>query len=164
MEGAVMMKISLLNKSTRIPKVFTDVIYLTNKGHIPWEIRRLLRQKSLSFVILPFGTFAQLRDQSHLIGTVIIDAAEDLNPVADHEVARIIESLEKENIGVIVLTHRFETPIKSFSLTPTKTSFSMVGSVESVSIEDLWVRISVNLAYRKKSSGIVCKPMVPASL
>jgi len=157
-----MMEIPLLNNNMRIPKVFTDVIYLTNNGHMPWEIRRLLRQRSLSFAILPFGSLAQLRDQSHLIGTVIIDA-EDLDPAADHEVGNAIESLETENIGVIVLTHRVEMPLKSFSLSPTRTSFSMIGSVESVSIEDLWVRISVNLAYRKKSSGIVCKPLVPAS-
>lgn len=151
-----------LSSSTQIPKTFTDVIYLTQRGRIPWEIRKLLRQKSLSFVALPFGAFAQMREQSHLIGTVIVDA-EDMDPGDHHEVARTIEALELENIGVIALTHRFEKPVKSFSLLPTHTSFSMVGSMESVSIEDLWVRISVNLAHRKKGSGIVCKPLVPAS-
>jgi sigma-B regulation protein RsbU (phosphoserine phosphatase) len=33
--------------------------------------------------------------------------------------------------------------------------------MESVSIDELWVRISVNLAYRKKTSGIAVKPAVP---
>jgi len=151
-----------LSSATQIPKTFTDVIYLTQRGRIPWEIRKLLRQKSLSFVALPFDAFTHMREQSHLIGTVIVDA-EDMDPGAHHEVARTIEALELENIGVITLTHRYEKPVKSFSLLPTHTSFSMVGSVESVSIEDLWVRISVNLAHRKKGSGIVCKPLVPAS-
>jgi serine phosphatase RsbU (regulator of sigma subunit) len=143
-------------------KAFTDVVYLTNKGRIPWEIRKLLRQKSVSSVVLSLGDLGRLRDSSHLVGTVILDA-EDLDPAVNPEVARTIDAFEMENIGVIVLTHRVETRVKSFSLTPTNTSFSMVGSLESISIDDLWVRISVNLAYRKKSSGIVCKPVVPAS-
>ena len=157
-----MIEIPVLNSCTQIPKTFTDVVYLTQRGRIPWEIRRLLRQKSLSFAVLAFDAFAQMREQSHLIGTVIVDA-QDMDPGANHEVARTIEALELENIGVIVLTHRFERPVKSFSLSPTHTSFSMLGSMETVSIEDLWVRISVNLAHRKKGSGIVCKPLVPAS-
>jgi sigma-B regulation protein RsbU (phosphoserine phosphatase) len=33
--------------------------------------------------------------------------------------------------------------------------------MESVSIDELWVRISVNLAYRKKSAGMAVKPAVP---
>ena len=37
----------------------------------------------------------------------------------------------------------------------------MAGKVDSISIDELWVRISVNLAYRKRSSSIVVKPGVP---
>jgi sigma-B regulation protein RsbU (phosphoserine phosphatase) len=62
---------------------------------------------------------------------------------------------------VILLTDRVELPIRSFSLAPTKISFSMVNFVESVSINDLWARISVNLAYRRKNSGIAVKPAIP---
>jgi serine phosphatase RsbU (regulator of sigma subunit) len=157
-----MMGMPQLRGHSQALKAFTDVVYLTNKGRMPWEIRKLLRQKSASFLVLPLGDLVSLRENSHLVGTAILDA-EDMDPAANAEVARTIEALEMENIGVIVLTHRVDTPVKSFSLTPTRTSFSMLGSVEAVSIDDLWVRISVNLAYRKKSSGIVCKPLVPAS-
>jgi len=54
-----------------------------------------------------------------------------------------------------------ELPVKSFSLAPSKSSFSLGASTEAVSIDELWVRISVNLAYRKKSSGMAVKPALP---
>ena len=37
----------------------------------------------------------------------------------------------------------------------------MSGMTEAVSIEELWTRVSVNLAYRKKSDGIAVKPAIP---
>ncbi len=156
------MEIPLLSVHTQLPRNFTDVVYLTNKGQMPFEIRHLLRQKKLSFTILSLDRFAELRQRTHLIGTAIIDAG-DMDTLEHLEVGRIIQALEMENIGVIVLTHRVETPVKSFSLSPTKTSFSMGSTVESISIDDLWVQIGVNLAYRKKSTGITSKPVVPAS-
>ncbi|MCJ7673656.1 MAG: serine/threonine-protein phosphatase [Sedimentisphaerales bacterium] len=159
-----------LLSTVEVPKSFTDVLYLTNKGQMPAEIRRLLKQNKLSFVVLPIDKFADVRNRVDLIGTVIIDAQEpDISQ--QQSLAQIIESLEMENIGVILLTGRIEIPIKSFSLAPAKSSFSMAGtvesvSVESVSIDDLWVRISLNLAYRKRSSGnsgLRVKPAVPAN-
>ncbi|MFQ6036065.1 MAG: PP2C family protein-serine/threonine phosphatase [Sedimentisphaerales bacterium] len=154
-------KAELLN-STEVLKGFTDVLYLTDKGHMPVEIKRLLRRKKLSFSVLPIDKYPQIRDRTDLIGTVIIDA-ENLDMLQQQKLARIIESLEMENIGVILLTDRVETLIKSFSLAPTKSSFSMTNTVRSIATDDLWVRISLNLAYRKKSSGITVKPAVPAT-
>jgi len=148
-----------------VPRSFTDVLYLTNRGQVPAEIKRLLKQKGLSVTVLPIDKFADVRDRLDLIGTVIIDA-EDPDMTQQQNLARIIESLEMENIGVILLTNRIEIPIKSFSLSPARSSFSMAGTVQSVSIDDLWVRISLNLAYRKKgsgNSGLRVKPAVPAS-
>jgi len=142
------------------PKTFTDVLYLTNQEQMPPEIRRLLKQNKLSAAVLPIDKFSQVRERLDLIGTVIIDA-QDLDKPQHQSLAQIIESLEMENIGVILLTHRVELPVKSFSLTPAKTSFSMAATIESVSIDELWTRISVNLAYRKKSSGLAVKPAIP---
>ncbi|GAG04434.1 unnamed protein product, partial [marine sediment metagenome] len=104
--------------------------------------------------------FPQIRGRLDLIGTVIIEA-EDLDMSQQQKLARIIESLEMENIGVILLTSRVALPVKSFSLVPSGSSFSMASTMESVSIDELWVRISVNLAYRKKSVGMAVKPAVP---
>ncbi len=154
-----MEKAELLS-TIELPKSFTDVIYLTNLGRMPAEIKRLLKQRKLSSSILPIDGFSQIRERLDLIGTVIIDA-EDMDTSQQQKLGRIIEALEMESIGVILLTSRVETPVKSFSLTPAKTSFSMTSTMESVSIDELWVRISVNLAYRKKSSGIAVKPAVP---
>ena len=154
-----MEKAELLS-TIELPKSFTDVIYLTNLGQMPTEIKRLLKQRKLSFSIQPIDGFAQIRERLDLVGTVIIDA-EDMDTSQEQKLSRIIEALEMESIGVILLTSRMETPVKSFSLTPAKTSFSMASTMESVSIDELWVRISVNLAYRKKSSGIAVKPAVP---
>jgi len=139
---------------------FTDVLYLINEGQMPPEIKRLLKQKKLSFSVQPIDKFVEIRERLNLIGTVIIDT-QDLDVSQQQKLARIIEALEMENIGVILISSRVEVPVKSFSLTPAKTSFSMGGTMESVSIDELWVRVSVNLAYRKKSSGLAVKPAIP---
>ncbi|HIJ51928.1 MAG TPA: serine/threonine-protein phosphatase [Planctomycetes bacterium] len=154
-----MEKTELLS-AIEVPKGFTDVLYLTNQGQMPSEIKRLLRQRKLSFRVLPIDKFPEVRSRLNIIGTVVIDV-EDSDAMQQQKLARIIESLEMENIGVILLSERMELPVKSFSLAPSKSSFSLGGSTEAVSIDELWVRISVNLAYRKKSSGMAVKPALP---
>lgn len=154
-----MEKTELLS-TIELPKRFTDVLFLTNKKQMPAEIKRLLRQKKLSFRVLPIDKFPEIRSQLNTIGTVVIDT-EDSDSMQQQKLARIIESLEMENIGVVLLTERMEMPVKSFSLSPSKTSFSMGGSTEAVSTDDLWVRVSLNLAYRKKSTGMAVKPALP---
>ena len=154
-----MEKTELLS-TLEVPKSFTDVLYLTNQEYMPSEIKRLLKQRKLSFTIRPIDTFFRIRDRLDLIGTVIIDTV-DLNISQEGYLSRIIESLEMNNIGVILLNERMQLPVKSFSISPAKSSFSMTDSAESVSTDELWVRISLNLAYRKKSSEIAVKPAMP---
>lgn len=156
------MELSLLGNRTHVPHTFTDVVYLTNSGHMPAEIRRLLKRKKLTFAIHPFDSFSEIRQEVHLIGCAIVDAT-DLESMDRQEIGGIIQALELENVGVIVLSHRISKPVRSFSLSPAKASFSMAGTTDSISINDLWVRISVSLACRKKSTGISCKPLVSAS-
>jgi len=153
-----MEKAELLS-SPEVIKSFIDVLYLTSQGQIPHGIKRLFRHKKLSFKILPIDRFVWVRNRLDLIGTVIIDTV-GLDR-SQQQLARIIESLEIENIGVILLTDRVDVPVRSFSLAPVETSFSMTSTMKSVSIDELWIRISVNLAYRKKSPGIVVKPARP---
>jgi len=143
-----------------LPKKFTDVLYLTNERQMPPEIKRLLRRRKLSHKILPADKFFQLRDRLDLIGTVIIET-ESMDTSQEENLARIIESLEMEKIGVILLTERARAAVRSFSLAPKEKSFSMTSAIETVSIDELWVRISVNLAYRKKSSGMAVRPAIP---
>jgi len=145
-----------------LPKTFIDVLYLTDKGEMPAEIKWLLKRNKLSFFILPTEKFPLIRERIDTVGTVIIDV-EAPETAQQQNLARIIESLEAENIGVILLTQRVQMPIRSFSLAPTKSSFSMTNTVESISTDDLWVRISLNLAYRKRSAGMAVKPAVRTS-
>ena len=95
-------------------KSFSDVLYLTNQDIIPSEIKRLLKKRKLSYRILPIDKFYKVRDRLDLIGTVIIDT-QDANSSQQQQLARIIESLEMENIGMVLLTDRPEMPVKSFS-------------------------------------------------
>jgi sigma-B regulation protein RsbU (phosphoserine phosphatase) len=149
-----------LISAVELSQNFTDVVYLTNQSQLPSEVRRLLKQRKLSCRILPIEKFLEIRNGYDSIGTVIIDV-KGLETLQQQKLARIIESLEMENIGVILLTGQVELPVKSFSLAPAKTSFSMTSTMKSVSTEELWIRISANLAYRKKSTGMTLKPAVP---
>lgn len=154
-----MVKTELLS-AIELQKTFTDVLYLTSNGQMPAEIRRLLKERKLSHRMLEIDRFSTVRDKLGIIGTVIIDA-KDSDSVQQQKLARIIETLEMENIGVILITDRVKVSVKSFSLSPSKNSFSVGGTTEAVSVDELWTRVSVNLAYRKKSEGMAVKPAIP---
>ena len=143
-------------------KSFTDVMYLTNEGQMPPELKRLLKGKKLSCAVLEIDKYPQIRGRLDMVGTVVIDA-EGLDTSQHQKLPQIIESLESEKIGVVLLTSRVKMPVKSFSLAPSTSSFSMATRMEALSVDDLWVRISMNLAYRKKSDGITVKPAGPPS-
>lgn len=148
-------------EGARLPEVFTDVLYLTNQPVMPAEVKRLLKRKGLSFLVLPIDDFPKVLHCLGLIGTVIVDA-KGLDVSQQQKLARIIESLEMGNVGAILLNHRVRLPVKSFSLSsaPVK-SFSLASMAESVSLDELWVRISVNLAYRRKGSEFFVRPASP---
>ncbi|MGA2171966.1 MAG: SpoIIE family protein phosphatase [Sedimentisphaerales bacterium] len=139
---------------------FVDVLYLTNQNQMPAEIKHLLKERNLTHQILRIDKFAEVRNKLGLVGTVIVDA-QGSDAYEQQKLAKIIETLEMENIGVILITDRVKVPVRSFSLAPTKSSFSMGGTAEAVSVDELWTRVSVNLAYRKKSEGMAVKPAIP---
>ena len=142
---------------------FTDVVFLSDKPEMPAEIRRLFRQKRVSSRLLPLDEHHCIRQRPDLIGTAVIDA-QGMNISHNPRLGRIIESLERHNIGTIFLTQRIRRPVRSFSLLPSESSFSMADSVESVSLDDLWAQISVNLSQRKHlNAGIAVKPPVLTS-
>ena len=144
-----------------VPISFTDVLYLTSRGRIPPQLERLLRQKMLTSFVLPIERFPHLLHRLDLIGTVIIDTY-GLDISHQHKLARIIESLEMGNVGTILLNSQDELPVKSFALAGTEVkSFSLASKMESVDVDNLWAQISVNLAYRRKSSSDPQLPPVP---
>ncbi|MGD0077987.1 MAG: hypothetical protein ABSB91_05085, partial [Sedimentisphaerales bacterium] len=120
-----MVKTELLS-AIELEKHFTDILYLSNQKQMPSEIKRLLKERNLSYRILRIDKFAEVRAKLALVGTVIIDAQES-DSTEQQKLARIIETLEMENIGVILITDRIQVPMKSFSLAPAKSSFSMSG-------------------------------------
>ena len=136
-----------------VPAGFTDVLYMTNQGYIPSEIKQLFKLKKLSYRILLIEEFSEVRDRLDLIGTVIIDTKDSI--ASQRQLVQIIESLETDHIKVILLTDQERVPVKSFSLSPSRTSFAVGDSMETVSIDELWTRVSVNLAYRKGNSLMV---------
>ncbi|UCC99659.1 MAG: serine/threonine-protein phosphatase [Phycisphaerales bacterium] len=142
-----------------LPGHFTDVLYLTDQGSMPAEIKRLLKLRKLSFRVLPIDRFSEVRDGLDAIGTAVIEVKD--STAAHQRLIRIIETLEKEHIGVILLRGRAAVPVKSFSLAPSSASFSIGGTAQTVSVNELWSRISVNLAYRKGNSDLAVKPAIP---
>ncbi|HEC03618.1 MAG TPA: hypothetical protein ENI81_08790, partial [Phycisphaerales bacterium] len=154
-----MRRAELLN-GIEIQAGFTDVLYLTDQHALPAEIKRLFKQKKLSFRVLPVEKFGQVRDRLDLIGTVVVDARDSAD--SEQQLARIIERLDMENIGVILLTGLMRVPVRSFSLSPTKTSFCLSSTTEGISTDELWARISVNLACRKGNSSTAVKPVLPS--
>jgi len=146
------------------PEGFIDVVYLSDKPQMSPEIRRLFRQKKLTCHLLPLDRYNDIRARIDRIGTVLVDA-EGLDISQDQRLGRVLEALERDNIGIVLLTQRIKRPVRSFSIVSSETSFSMASSVDSISLDDLWASISVNLAQRKhQHSGITSKPPGPTSL
>jgi hypothetical protein len=146
------------------PADFIDVIYLSDKPQMPSEIRRLFRQKKLTCQLQPLDRYSEIRARTDRIGTVLVDA-EGIDISQDQRLGRVLEALERDNIGIVLLTQRIKRPVRSFSLVSSETSFSMANSVDSISLDDLWASINVNLAQRKhQHSGITTKPPGPTSL
>jgi serine phosphatase RsbU (regulator of sigma subunit) len=136
----------------------TDVLYLTSRGHIPSEIQQLFNSKKLSYHVLPINNFSEVRNRLDLIGTVIIDTKDSI--ASQQKLAQIIELLEMNHIGVILLTDRKRESVKSFSLSSSKANISVDDSIETVSIDQLWTRVSVNLAYRRGNSSMAVQPAI----
>jgi sigma-B regulation protein RsbU (phosphoserine phosphatase) len=143
---------------------FTDVVYLSDKTDIPAEVRRLFRHKKVSFSLLPLDKYDEIRTHPDLVGTVLVDA-EGMDISQDQRLTRILEALERDNIGIVLLTQRIRRPVRSFSLVSSESSFSMPSTVETISLDDLWARIRINLADRKKqNSGVTTKRPILTSL
>ncbi|MBN2315137.1 MAG: PP2C family protein-serine/threonine phosphatase [Sedimentisphaerales bacterium] len=138
---------------------YTDVLYLTDQDSVPVEIERLLSQKKLSYHILPIDQFADIRDRLNLVGTAIIDVKDATR--SQKELTRIIERLEKEHIGVIQLTGRMSLPVESFFRTPSSLCVTVGATGKTISIDELWTRMSVNLAHRKGGSARPAEFVIP---
>jgi phosphoserine phosphatase RsbU/P len=143
---------------------FTDVAFLTDRSAPPAEVRKLFKRKKLSFRVMPLDGYHTIHAKPNLIGTVVIDA-EGMNVDSDQTLARILETMERDNIGTILLTQKIKRVVRSFSLASTDSSFSVsANGVESMTLDALWARISVNLADRTSQNvGVAVKPPISPS-
>jgi len=161
---AIIMGLTTSARNTTASEEFIDVVYLSDKPQMPAEIRRLFRHKKLTFQTLRLDQYNQMRSWSNRIGTVLVDA-EGSDIAQDQRLGRILQALERDNLGIVLLTQRVKKPVRSFSLVSSESSFSMANSVDAISMDDLWASINVNLAQRKhQNSGITTKPPGPTSL
>ncbi len=137
---------------------FTDVVFLSDKTDLPAEIRRLFREKKLTYRLLPLAGHQAIHSRPDLIGIVIIDA-EGMNVSDNPELGRIIESLERDNLGTILLTQPVNQPSASGSLGSSDHNPSQSGSANCIPPDELWAQICINLTHRKRpNAGMAVKP------
>lgn len=144
-----------LNSSIGLQKSFIDVLYLTNRDQMPFEVKQLFNQKKLSYRVLHIKDFSKVRGSLDQIGTVVIDAK---GVRCSQQGIQIIESLETKHIGVILLTDQRELPAENSSPSVSKTSLYLDETSEVFSLDELWLRINANLEYRKSNSEQATKP------
>jgi len=153
------MKGSEVSGAIEVLGSFIDVLYLTDQGSIPVEIEGLLKQKKLSYCVLPINRFAEVQDSLDLVGTVITNVEDVTN--SQQELDRIIEMLEAKHIGVIKLTGRMNQPVESFCRSPADIPFYLDDTNKTVSIDELWARMRVNLTQRKGGSAASGELAIP---
>jgi hypothetical protein len=140
---------------TEAPSRFTDVLYMTNQGSMPHDIKALFRQGKLSFLVLPIDEFYRARNRIDLVGTAVIDV-DTLDVLQQQKLPQIVEKIESKGVGAILLgdctqLHQTNSNTTKHNLK----SHPLKNEMESVTIDDLWVRISLNLAYRSKKNDEV---------
>jgi sigma-B regulation protein RsbU (phosphoserine phosphatase) len=141
--------------STEAPARFTDVLYMTNQPSMPSDIKGLLRKGKLSFLVLPIDEFYRVRNRLDLIGTAVIDV-DTLEVMQQQKLPQIVDKIESEGVGAILLGECTQFTRKSNRMAKQHLKdHPLKDKMESVTIDDLWVRISLNLAYRSKKDNEV---------
>lgn len=139
------------SKTETLLETFTDILYITDQKQISEWMQKFFEKKMLSHLVLPVSKFNEVVHRMDLIGTVLIDL-KDKEFAHPHRLAKLIELLEQNHIGVILLNAHPEVK---------KKNGKDLMSNDQIDPDELWLRISVNLAYRKKSPGMVIKPGKP---
>jgi len=142
------------NTTKQLLDSFTDILYISDQKQISGWMQKFFKQKKLSYLVLPVSRFNEIVHRLGHIGTVLIDL-KDKEFAHPHRLAKVIELLEQNHIGVILLNAHPEIKKKSDN------GLKSDNSKNEINPDELWLRISVNLAYRKKSPGMVIKPAKP---
>jgi serine phosphatase RsbU (regulator of sigma subunit) len=145
--------------ATEVLDGFVDVLYLTDRGRIPLDVERLLRQRKVSYRVLPVSRFEEVCDNLDLVGTAVIDVGDSQG--SQQELIQIIERLEREHIGVIQLTGWAHLPVNKPRRLSTGVRPAVDATGRQVAIDELWTRVSVNLAYRRGNCETPVESAIP---
>jgi serine phosphatase RsbU (regulator of sigma subunit) len=143
-----MARIDLL-KSNEVEQNLADVLYLSSSDKIPPEIEQLCEQKNLTYKLLSLAKYPEIKDKLDFIGTAIIDTK---NTNDSRQIIQIIESLEANNISVILLTDKSNSHTGGFTPPPGKTGLCIGTNSQGILINELEAKISLNLASRKSKN------------
>jgi len=127
-------------------RTFVDVLYLSSKRRIHCSIKQLFKDKELSFFVAKIDDFKNISDYLDKIGTVIIDVS-DIDQSKKSKLPSVVEVLERNRIGVIMICSNDLANVKSFVPSRTK-SFCLSRNANKLLLEELWFRINVNLSKR----------------
>ena len=131
-----------------LPTTFTDILYLTNCAKILPEMQQILDKNEFSCVLMKIDQFSQIMHLLDLIGTVVIDTR-DFEAEHQQKLTMIIESLEAQKMGTILLKDPMHLHVESFTLTTV---------IESLSKDRLLDTINSNLERRRNSPEILSVP------
>jgi serine phosphatase RsbU (regulator of sigma subunit) len=131
-----------------LPTTFTDILYLTNCAKILPEMQQILDKNEFSCSLMKIDQFSQIMHLLDLIGTVVIDTR-DFEAEHQQKLTMIIESLEAQNMGTILLKDPLHLHVESFTLTTV---------IESLSEDRLLDTINSNLERRRNSPEILSVP------
>ena len=147
---------SQLISPVRNLKTFTDIVYLTNQGHMLPEIKKLLKNNKISYITMKTDDFLHLHDQLDLMGTVIVET--EGPEIFDRErLAGILNRLESNGVGTILLGEKADLLVKNLSMQSVK-SFSLSDTYQPEEMDNLRATITDLLDSRKKNSLITEKP------
>lgn len=133
-----------------LPTTFTDILYLTSSAQILPEMQQILDKNEFSCSLMKIDQFSQIMHLLDLVGTVVIDTR-DFEAEHQQRLTMIIESLEAQNIGTILLKDPLHLHVESFTLTTV---------IESLSEDQLLNTINANLERRRNSPEILSPPTV----
>ena len=131
-----------------LPTTFTDILYLTNCAQILPEMQQILDKNEFSCALMKIDQFSQIMHLLDLIGTVVIDT-KDFDAEHHQKLTMIIESLEAQNMGTILLKDPLHLHVESFTLTTV---------IESFSEDRLLDTINSNLERRRNGPEILSVP------
>jgi len=118
-----------------------DVLFVGAKEFIPPQINNMLIGRGVSCEMVSVRDFSDIAQRVSLAGTAIIDAG-GMGLTEQKVLKNIIQKLEDHNIASVLLNCWVDFSSQNFSL---------LGTLYSATLEELWGRVQANLGHRRKA-------------